>query len=248
MKLWIYGFFMAWGMFLAIPCPFKKWDEKARGRMMVFLPVIGVIVGGLWALAAWLLGLIGCPAPLYALIIAVIPWLVTGFIHLDGFMDVSDAVLSQRDIENKRRILKDPHCGAFAVISMVLLGLASYAAASVRMLELNDLLPLALIPVASRASAGIAVMLLKPMPGSQYSAMKLNKLLVIPIAVFAMASVTVPIVLFGLGGIAPAAVTLGYWVFALFAISQLGGMSGDVSGYALTISELIGLLVLMLVK
>ena len=248
MRLWFYAFFMAWGMFLAIPCPFKKWDENARGRMIVFLPVIGVIVGGIWALAAWLLGLISCPAPLYALIIAVLPWAITGFIHLDGFMDVSDAVLSRRAIEERRRILKDPHCGAFAVISMVLLGIASFASASVRTHETADLLPLALIPVASRASAGIAVTLLKPMYGSQYSSMKTNKLLVIPLIFFSLAAIAVPIVFFGFGGIAPAAVTAGYWLFAFFAYSQLGGMSGDVSGYALTISELIGLLVLMLVK
>ena len=52
MKLFIYGFFMAWGMFLAIPCPFRRWDEAARGRMLGFLPLIGLIVGAIWAAAA----------------------------------------------------------------------------------------------------------------------------------------------------------------------------------------------------
>ena len=53
MKSWIYGFFMTWGMFLVIPCPVRRWDETARGKMMVCLPFIGAVVGGLWALAAW---------------------------------------------------------------------------------------------------------------------------------------------------------------------------------------------------
>jgi len=101
MMLWLYGFFMAWGMFLALPCPFRKWDEAARGHMLACLPLVGLVVGGLWALAAWLLKLLSCPAGIAALVLAAVPWLVTGFIHLDGFMDVCDAVLSRRDIETR---------------------------------------------------------------------------------------------------------------------------------------------------
>lgn len=93
MKLFIYGFFMAWGMFLAIPCPFRRWDEAARGRMLGFLPLIGLIVGAIWLRP---LVLHGSQFTLCrrALILCALPWLVTGFLHLDGFMDVCDAVLS----------------------------------------------------------------------------------------------------------------------------------------------------------
>mgnify|MGYP003392776405 FL=1 len=52
---------------------------------------------------------------------AVYPYLVTGFLHLDGFMDVTDAVKSWRDLERRREILKDSHVGSFAVINLVLL-------------------------------------------------------------------------------------------------------------------------------
>ena len=56
MKDWFYAFFMAWGMFLSIPCPFPRWRESARGRMLMCLPLIGLVEGGLWALLVWLLG------------------------------------------------------------------------------------------------------------------------------------------------------------------------------------------------
>ena len=114
MSDWIYGFFMAWGMFLAIPCPKKIWSESARRRMLACLPLVGLIAGGVWALCAWLGGFL--PRPIGALLCAAAPWLVTGFLHLDGFMDVCDAVMSRRDMETRQRILKDSHCGAFAVI------------------------------------------------------------------------------------------------------------------------------------
>ena len=112
---------MAWGMFLAIPCPFRRWDEAARGRMLGFLPLIGLIVGAIWAAAAHLCTALNLPSAVRALILCALPWLVTGFLHLDGFMDVCDAVLSRRDLETRQRILKDSHCGSFAVICMILL-------------------------------------------------------------------------------------------------------------------------------
>ena len=143
MSDWIYGFFMAWGMFLAIPCPKKIWSESARRRMLACLPLVGLIAGGVWALCAWLGGFL--PRPIGALLCAAAPWLVTGFLHLDGFMDVCDAVMSRRDMETRQRILKDSHCGAFAVICMVLLALGQWSV--FLSAEGIALWPLALVPV-----------------------------------------------------------------------------------------------------
>ena len=111
MKDWFYAFFMAWGMFLAIPCPFPRWRESARGKMLTCLPLTGVLLGGLWALLAWALARLHLSGPVAALILAVFPWLATGFLHLDGFMDVCDAVLSRRDLETRQKILKDSRRG-----------------------------------------------------------------------------------------------------------------------------------------
>ena len=87
MSDWIYGFFMAWGMFLAIPCPKKIWRESARRKMVACLPLVGLIAGLVWAGCVWLSAFL--PLPLGALLCAAAPWLVTGFLHLDGFMDVA---------------------------------------------------------------------------------------------------------------------------------------------------------------
>ena len=249
MRNWFYGFFMAWGMFLGIPCPVKVWDEKARHHMLACLPFVGCIVGGLWALAAFLLDLISCPKPIEALVLFVLPWLMTGFIHVDGYMDVCDAILSRRGLETRRRILKDPHSGAFAVICVVLLSIALFA------LFLSnesgaELLPLGLIPVSTRACAAIAVSLLRPMSTSQYSGLAEKRRLwaiVFPALALA-ASIAVPIVLYGLSGLAPAAAAIGYCAFAFLGFKDLDGMNGDVSGFALTLGEFIGCAVLVLVR
>ena len=243
MRDWVYGFFMAWGMFLAIPCPKKLWSETARRKMLVCLPLVGLLVGGIWA-GAWLL-LRGAPGPVRAAVCAAVPWLVTGFMHLDGYMDVCDAVLSRRDLPTRRRILKDSHCGAFAVISVVLLALSQWSFAMAR--EELPLLPLLVIPAASRACAALAVLTLRPMTTSQYAAMTDRKTPYVVFAALVMAAaIIVPLALWG--SFAPLAAAVGYWLAVWYADRQLGGMSGDVSGFALTLGELWGLAVLTLVR
>ena len=45
------------------------------------------------------------------------------------------------------------------------------------------------------------------------------------------------------GSFAPLATAAGYWLAVWYADRQLGGMSGDVSGFALTLGELAGVAV-----
>ena len=236
----MYGFFMAWGMFLAIPCPRKVWSETARRKMLACLPLVGGIVGLVWALCALLAGYL--PAPLGAALLAAAPWLTTGFLHLDGYMDVCDAVLSRRDLETRRRILKDSHCGAFAVICLVLLALGQWSA--FLSAETLYLWGLALIPVSSRACAALAVLTLRPLGSSQYSAMTRGGGPVWFAAVVLAAAVTLPLVLAGSAG--PLAAAAGYGLAVWYGFRQLDGMSGDVSGFALTVGELCGALALVL--
>ena len=240
MKSWFYAFFMTWGMYLAIPCPVPVWEENARGKMMGCLPVIGLIPGGIWALAAWGLPRLCCPALLQAVILATLPWLTTGFLHLDGFMDVCDAILSRRDLETRQRILKDSHCGAFAVISMVVLGMFSVAAASG---DVIPSLPLLAVPVAVRAAAALAVLHLRPMKTSQFSGMEKPGAAV---SLWLLAVLLISQVLPCLAGTwswAPLAATAVYALACGFGYRNLDGMSGDISGFALTLGELAGLLI-----
>ena len=104
----IRAFFMCLGMFSALPCPWRPWDEDARGLMTACLPLVGAMIGGLWY-ALSLLGRALLPDALTAALIAALPFLLTGFMHLDGFMDTSDAILSWRPLEQRQTILKDVH-------------------------------------------------------------------------------------------------------------------------------------------
>ena len=244
MSEWLDGFSMAWGMFLAIPCPLRRWNEKAREKMLVCLPLVGLAVGGIW-LGLYLLLRHAAIGGLYAFLMAAVPWLVTGFMHLDGYMDVCDAVLSRRELATRQRILKDSHCGAFAVIGMVLLALCQWSVFLSGSAD-ESLWGLLLIPVATRACAGLAVLKLRPMGTSQYAAMGRHGGYAAALAVLLAAAIAVPLVTDR--SFAPLAAATGYGLAVWYGFRQLDGMNGDISGFALTLGELAGAAVWTLVR
>lgn len=245
MKSYLTAFSMAQSMFCALPFPCRNWDETARPKMMLFLPVIGLETGLLWLLCDRVLAALGVPALMGAFVLCVFPYLVTGLIHLDGFLDVVDAVCSWRDTEQRRAILKDAHVGSFAVVwcGFLLLGqfacLASLPAGGARA-------GLVLIPVVSRCCAALAVMHLPPMTTSQY------RRTVCPRRYRAVLW-AVLLVCTGLSGflwrpmiLVPLAVLGGFSLALRRAYRSLGGMNGDIAGFSLTVGEFCGLFVLAL--
>ena len=114
MKTWLHAMAMCQSMFCAIPCPWNIWDEDAKDRMLLFLPMVGLEIGLIWALLAWAIQLLTLPGWINGVVLCAYPFLVTGYMHLDGFMDVTDAVKSWRDLVRRREILKDSHVGSFA--------------------------------------------------------------------------------------------------------------------------------------
>lgn len=105
---------VAFAMFSAVPVPQFNWTEKNMRYAMCAFPLIGVVIGLLW----FLCGMLPLPGAARAAGFCLIPVWVTGGIHLDGYADTCDALSSYGDTAKKLEILKDPHCGAFAVIRL----------------------------------------------------------------------------------------------------------------------------------
>ena len=237
MKQLLHAFAMCQSMFCAIPCPWHIWDEEARDKMLLFLPVVGLEIGAIWAGFAYLARLIGLPALVTGVILCACPFVLSGFIHLDGFLDVTDAVRSCRDLQRRREILKDPHVGSFAVIGCVLLMLAQFAL-FVSAPDDADLRILILIPAVSRCCSVLAVSVLRPMHTSQYAARKKSKTQICIIIVLLCAAVAAGFLLCGKYGFALLGCLIGYGLALRRGYRSLDGMNGDISGYALTVGEL----------
>ena len=174
------------------------------------------------------------------------PYIVTGFIHLDGYMDVTDAVKSWRDLERRREILKDSHVGSFAVIGIVLLVLAQFALMASAPLD-ADYLILIFVSAVSRCGSAMAVTALKPMSTSQYAQQKKPKSHIVVLAVMACIFVGAGFLLCGKYGFALIGCMAGYALALRRAYKSLDGMNGDVAGYALTIGELCAVAVYALI-
>ncbi len=242
MKLYFQAFVMCQSMFCAFPWPWPVWEEKAREKMLPFLPLVGLEIGAVWAILAWLVSVLHLPGLMAALVVAAYPYFATGFIHLDGFMDVTDAVKSCRSLERRREILKDSHVGSFAVIGLALLLLAQFASAA-SLPDRNHTVFLLLLPMVSRCGSLLAVTALPPMNTSQYAGQNLPGshiaagIGLLGVALCAGFRAGVPT---GLGLVGCA---LGYALALRWAYRSLEGMNGDIAGYALTMGELVGLAV-----
>lgn len=114
-----YSCMIAISMYSKIPMPKVEWTRKRMACVMCWFPIVGLLEGAALALWFWLgIKVFRFTVLFTALAGATIPILVTGGIHLDGFMDTMDALNSYGDREKKLNILKDPHIGAFAVIAL----------------------------------------------------------------------------------------------------------------------------------
>ena len=250
MKTLLKAFCMSFSMFCAIPTPFAHvWEDSVRSLMLVVFPIVGTVIGAIWAGIGVLMRNFGCPEIFTAAILTLLPYWLSGGIHLDGFMDCCDAVFSRRPLEKKREILKDSHVGSFAVMSLAMLLLVGFAAfASFDGSE--NLWVLVLIATASRACSAIGVSILRPMGHSEYAGSfqkGISKGNIIALLIILALSISVGWFAFGACGvICVLAAVLGYAVFTAYTFKELDGFSGDVTGLGTTMAELCGVIALML--
>lgn len=235
---------MSIGMFSVLPVPKNHWKESSLPWMLPLLPIVGGVIGILWyALAVAVAGL---ALPLQAAVVMLTPFVLTGFFHLDGYMDTADAVFSRRSLEEKKRILKDPHVGAFAVISLACLFIVQFCVVETILAEKKPLIPLLFIPVVSRCVVAFLLLRMKPMSETGFAAMLQKNTgrkhqtfpLVVLLILFPVA--------FLFGDVATVAVlaieTLVVAGTMLYLQRQFEGISGDLCGCAITSSELLALL------
>ena len=248
MKKLLKAFCMSFSMFCAIPTPFAHvWEDSVRSLMLVVFPFVGTVIGGIWAFAAFVLDKVNCPQMFMAALLALLPYLLTGGIHLDGYMDCCDAIFSRRPLEKKREILKDSHVGSFAVIALATLfmfSFASFASAD----ENTDMFALIFICTVSRACSAIGVSTIRPMGHSEYAGsfqQGISKGNITALSAILVISFALAYFVCGNEGLVSCFATVAGYVFCTaYAFKNLDGFSGDVTGFGHTLAELFGIVAL----
>ncbi|EFM13164.1 cobalamin 5'-phosphate synthase [Paenibacillus curdlanolyticus YK9] len=128
LKQSVQGLIAAIQFLTRIPIPVQvPFDPPTLARSLIAFPFAGLLIGLLTGGGAALLQLLHTPMISAALLLAW--WIVlTGGLHLDGWMDTADGLLSGRSRERMLDIMKDSRVGAMGVIAGFVLMLVKFAA------------------------------------------------------------------------------------------------------------------------
>ena len=240
--------FIAFATYSRLPVPRVEWNDKNLRYAVCFFPLIGAVIGALAYLWFRLSGLLDCPAVLRGAVAAAIPLLVTGGIHADGFCDTVDALSSHQSRERMLEILKDSHCGAFAVIFFGL-WLVLYCAGWSALDRTDTVLCAALGFVVSRALSGLALnlwpqarkqgMLRTVADAGNKTAITVTMALWLVLAAAGLLCVSL-----WRGAAVIAVNALAFAWYRLMSMRKFGGVTGDLAGCFVTVAELATVLVL----
>ncbi|MES0490466.1 MAG: adenosylcobinamide-GDP ribazoletransferase [Leptospirales bacterium] len=222
------------------------------GRSVRYFPLAGVLIGGIfWALyyalsyASYVPGL-HLPE-LTAFIILVLYAFLTGGLHFDGLADWADAHFAGKDKTRTLEILKDTHMGAFGVVALIILLLGKWILYKTWIL--NGSFALIFISfVVSRLGASYAC--------AMYSSVRKNGTGTEFIEKAKPTDFIIALTLALLAGFAAAGIVgLGLIVLSMILIplvavyisNKIGGMTGDLLGAQIELTELLFLLLTLFI-
>ena len=232
---------VAFSMFSALPMPRIEWNKDNMRYSLCAFPLIGAVMGLLCWLWALVCGTLELPDMLRGAGLCLIPVLVTGGIHLDGYADTWDALGSHAAPEEKQRILKDPRMGAFGGIHLCAYFVALFALCG----SLREYQPGAIVILfcLSRSLSGLAVASF-PMAKNTglahtFAAAADKRRVKIVLGILSLVLMTMLCLGWRMMGAGMALAALGVFLwYRRMAIQEFGGLSGDLAGWFLQSAEL----------
>lgn len=235
-----------------IPVPIFDWTDENTRYSLVLFPVVGIVIALLLCMWYWFCVHTGMHAAFFAVGGVVLPCIISGGIHLDGFCDTIDALASHQERGRKLEIMHDSSSGAFAVIYCVMYLLFSFGMLDELYLRANWSLvvTLSLAFVLSRTlSAWCAMSYKNARKSGMLFSMTHNLQKRISFAITIGLFVVVVVLMLWADPFAAICVLLVnvLWVlgYRIFAYRILGGVTGDTAGFFLQISEMLSILAVL---
>jgi len=103
-------------------------------QVACWVPWVGGVVGGLLAIADWVLAAWQLPTSVASVLVVCAGIAITGGLHLDGVMDAADGLAvpaEKEDLSRRLAVMSDSHMGAFggmAAVVLILLKVTALAA------------------------------------------------------------------------------------------------------------------------
>jgi adenosylcobinamide-GDP ribazoletransferase len=244
MKTFYESIIVALAMYTKIPMPTITWNHHNMRYSLLILPWIGAVISiFLYALVV-VSPVLNINPVFFASLAVAIPIVITGGIHLDGFCDTTDALSSHQNREEKLRIMKDPHVGAFAIIYTVTIVLLQFGAWH-QLYSAQDYLLLVMglfVFVLSRILTALAVIVF---PCAKTSGLAstfadyANKGVVNICLMIYLISCSVGLILYRPlgGGLVVTVALLVFLCFYTIVKGKFGGITGDLAGFYLIVCE-----------
>lgn len=226
-----------------LPTPGAPFRQSGNSSADVpWYALVGLVIGLLLVLFGWVLLLFDLPHNIAAVLLVAVWIAITGALHLDGLADCGDAWMSGKSGAAMQNIMKDTHCGAGAVIWVLLVVALKIAAVGV-MMRHGEIAGLLLAPVIARMTVQVAIVKFAYVsPSAPHSAglgaqLKDNldqvQALIIAVGLLViLAIVSLPSLVISL-----IAGVLGFALIFVLVVKKLGGFSGDVYGALIEITE-----------
>lgn len=233
--------------FSRLPLPFRlDVTERDFAQGIVYLPLVGLVIGGLNAAACYA-GYLLAGETVAVLAAIGMNLALTGAFHLDGLADTCDAIYSARSRERMLEIMKDSRIGTNGTCAIGLDFLWRYAALTALPLELA----LAALVTASVLARGLNPILMR----SRYArAEGLGNLFVgkvsgarVTISI-ALASLITAAILGAVTAIIVPILILFNVLYRRYIEQIIGGMTGDTVGAGDELTELVALLVIAILN
>ena len=234
---------VSFSLFSRIPMPHFKWEEEDMAKSLLFFPFVGAVIGAFVFGAGYLYYEYNLPFWAVGALILLIPILLTGGFHLDGYMDVKDAISSYAPREKKLEILKDPHVGSFAIIGLITRVIIAGVSICLILLQgdMNIVLSLALVFWNGRCLSAITSITFPKArkDGMLYSETKkhdIGETILLVVQLLAGLAFTFWADAFTgvLEMVAGSLIVLYYWYKTG---KEFGGVTGDTAGYFITCFE-----------
>lgn len=230
---------VAFGLLTTLPVGMPRdWQSGDSGRAGIWFPLVGIVIG----VIVWLVWQMLSPyfPPLVVGVLTLSVWIVlTGGLHLDGLADCCDGLLFSGTRERRLGIMKDPHPGTFGIVGLLLVLYSKAVALSFLMpssglgiilattISRWFILLASLLPLAHSEGMGADFA-----HGFRRGAIVMTAIFPLGIA-FLIGTQSIPAII---TSSVAAAVVLG------LAYKSIGGVSGDVFGMLVEVTEAVMLL------
>ncbi|MCY3631822.1 MAG: adenosylcobinamide-GDP ribazoletransferase [bacterium] len=215
--------------------------QSPQARALWWFPVIGAGLGGVLAAIHWGAGELW-PLLVVGILVVVADLVLTGALHFDGLADSADGLLPHMDRDRRLAVMSRPDVGAFAIVAVVVVLGARWAALGVEGVE-----SLSLVPIWALSRTLVAVIpafVPYARPGGLADPFLAGAR---PwLALWLAPAVAGMVLIEGVSGaVAAGAAAVAAIAVVALAWRRLGGFTGDVLGAVILMAETVALLVLV---